>query len=103
MPHRNILVLYSNGRLLPANVEGDRALADVFATRTDLSVRLSSEFLDSPRFWGDAYQRAMAEFLREKYAAAPPEVILAGGKEALDFWLRHREAIFPGVPSVHVG
>lgn len=103
VPHRNILVLYSNGRLLPANVEGDRALADVFATRTDLSVRLSSEFLDSPRFWGDAYQRAMAEFLREKYAAAPPEVILAGGKEALDFWLRHREAIFPGVPIVHVG
>jgi C4-dicarboxylate-specific signal transduction histidine kinase len=100
--HRNVLVLYSNGRLLPANVEGDRALAEVFATRRDLSVRLTSEFLDSPRFGGDAHESAMADFLREKYAAAPPEVILAGGKEALDFWLRHREAVFPGVPIVHM-
>ena len=44
----------------------------------------------------------MADFLREKYAAAPPEVIIVGGQEALDFWLRHREEVFPGVPVVHL-
>ena len=38
----------------------------------------------------------MADFLREKYAAAPPEVIMAGGEEALDFWLRHRDEDLPG-------
>jgi len=100
--HHNVLVLYSNGRLLPANVEGDRALVERFAARADLSVALASEFLDSPRFGGEAYERAMADFLREKYAAAPPAVVIAGGKEALDFWLRHREEIFPGVPVVHL-
>ena len=99
----NVLVLYANGRLLPANVEGDRAIAEAFSARADLSVTLSSEFLDSPHFGGQAYERAMADFLREKYAAAPPEVIMAGGEEALDFWLRHRDKIFPGVPIVHVG
>jgi signal transduction histidine kinase len=101
--HHNVLVLYSNGRLLPANVEGDRALVERFAARADLSVTLASEFLDSPRFGGEPYERAMAGFLREKYAAAPPRVVIAGGKEALDFLLRHREAVFPGVPIVHLG
>lgn len=101
--HHNVLVLYSNGRLLPANVEGDRALTERFSTRADLSVALASEFLDSPRFGGDAYERAMADFLREKYAADPPAVIIAGGPEALAFWIRHREAVFPGVPIVHLG
>jgi signal transduction histidine kinase len=98
----NVLVLYANGRLLPANVEGDRAIAEAFSARADLSVTLSSEFLDSPHFGGQAYERAMADFLREKYAAAPPEVVIAGGKEALDFWLRHRENLFPGAPVVHL-
>jgi signal transduction histidine kinase len=101
--HHNVLVLYANGRLLPANVEGDRALTERFATRVDLSVTLASEFLDSPRFGGDAYEVAMADFLREKYAAEPPAVIIAGGPEALQFWIRHREAVFPGVPIVHLG
>jgi signal transduction histidine kinase len=98
----NVLVLYANGRLLPANVEADRALVERFAARADLSVALASEFLDSPRFGGEAYERAMADFLREKYAAAPPEVVIAGGQAALEFWLRHREEVFPGVPVVHL-
>jgi hypothetical protein len=100
--HHNVLVLCSNGRLLPASVEGDRAIVEHFAARADLSVALASEFLDSPRFGCEAYERAMADFLRRKYAAAPPEVIMAGGEQALDFWLRHRDEVFPGVPVVHL-
>jgi len=99
---RNVLVLYANGRLLPANVEGDRALVESFAARPDLSVVLASEFLDSPLYGGGAYERAMADFLREKYAAAPPQVLMAAGEAALEFWLRHRDEIFPGVPVVHL-
>jgi signal transduction histidine kinase len=101
--YRDVLVLYSNGRLLPANVEGDRAMAQAFAARPDLPVRMTSEFLDSPRFGGEDYERAMVAFLREKYGTARPDVVIAGGHEALDFSLRHRDDLFPGVPIVHVG
>lgn len=99
---RNVLVLYSNGRLLPANLEIDRAMVERFSARTDPAVALASEFLDRPRFGGEAYERAVADFLRVKYAAAPPEVLIAGGQDALDFWLRHRDSVFPGVPVVHL-
>jgi hypothetical protein len=69
---RNVLVLHSHGRLLPGNIECDRGLAGAFATRSDLAVVASAEFLDNPRFTGEAYERAFVTYLREKYAAHPP-------------------------------
>jgi signal transduction histidine kinase len=99
---RNVLVLYSNGRLLPANIEVDRGLVQGFAARPDLQVELSAEFLDSPRFGGETHERAVVAYLREKYAAHPPEVILVGAWEALDFTLRNRERMFARVPVVHL-
>jgi hypothetical protein len=99
---RNVLVLYSNGRLLPANVEADRAFGEAFAARPDLPVALLAEFLDSPRFAGEAYERAVAAYLRQKYAARPPEVIISGGEESLAFLLRHGQEVFPQIPVLHL-
>jgi signal transduction histidine kinase len=94
-----VLVLYSNHRLLPANVEADRGLREALGEAAELS----SEFLDSPRFSGDAYLDATATFLRTKYGAHPPRVLVAGGPEALGYLLRWRGSLFPGVPVVHMG
>ena len=99
---RNVLVLYSYGRLVPGIIECDRGLTEGFATRPDLAVVASAEFLDNPRFTGEAYESAFVNYLREKYAAHPPEVIIAGADEALDFMLRHRAALFAQVPIVHL-
>ena len=99
---RNVLVLYSNGRLLPANIEVDRGLADAFATRPDVPVDPSAEFLEGAKFRGEAYERSLVAYLREKYAARPPEVIVTGGEGALDFILRNRSRLFPQAPVVHV-
>jgi hypothetical protein len=96
-PH-NVLVIYSNSRLLPATVEGDRGLVEGFAARPDLTVAVSAEFLDQPSFSGEAYLRTFVTYLREKYAAHPPDAILTGSNEALDFMLRHRAELFEHVP-----
>ena len=49
----NVLVLYSNGRLLPANVEGDRGLrAELLRLSVDSPITVFDEFLDVPRFRG---------------------------------------------------
>jgi C4-dicarboxylate-specific signal transduction histidine kinase len=100
-PH-NVLVLYSFSRLLPANIDGDRGLTDGFAARPDLPVAVSAEFLDNPRFSGEAYERTFVNYLRGKYAAHPPEVIIAAADEAIDFLMRHRGELFAQVPIVHM-
>ena len=96
-PH--VLVLYSNNRLLPANVEADGGLREAIGDAAELS----SEFLDYPRFSGDAYLGAVSGFLRDKYAARPPRVLVAGGPEALGYLVRRRGELFPGAPVVHMG
>ena len=72
-----VLVLYSNSRLLPANVEVDRGLREAISNAMGWS-RVPS-FLDAPRLVGEAYLAAITRFLVEKYATRPPTVVAAGG------------------------
>jgi len=97
--NRNVLVLYSHDRLLPASLEFEAALRETLAKSTELN----AEFLDYPRFDGDAYRRALTRFLREKYALRPPDVLVVGAEGALDFVLNHRAELFPQVPVIHAG
>ena len=96
---QHVLVLYSNHRLLPANLEVEGGLRETIANSTELS----AEFLDYPRFEGESYVRTVTTFLREKYALRPPAVLVVGGEEALAFLLHHRAALFPQAPVVHMG
>lgn len=96
-------MLFSSNRLLPANVEVDRALREPIARATDRKVELYSEFLDQPDFAGESYEQTVARYLQEKYAVRPPDVIVLVGQFALEFLLHHRAALFPSVPVVYLG
>ena len=63
---------------------------------------MSTEFLDIPKFSGEAYERTFVAYLREKYATHPPEVIIVAAEEALGFMLRNRAQLFPRAPVVHM-
>lgn len=102
VPSGNVLVLYSAGRLLPANTAFDRGLTEGLSERRDVDASLFSEFLDAPTFGGEAYEKTLASYLHEKYASRPPSVIVAGGPEALGFALRRREQLFTGAPVLYV-
>ena len=101
-PTHNVLMLFSNGRLLPANVEVDRSMSEVFGAHPDMHVDLSVEFLDAPKFSGVAFDNTMVTYLREKYASRPPQVIVVAGEIALDFVLAMRAQMFPGTPVVYM-
>jgi hypothetical protein len=99
----NVLVLYSNERSLPANIEGDRGLLQAVRAPVDRPPMLFYESLGAPRVGGRAFERIATAYLREKYGSQPPRVILAVGEDALGFLLRHRAELFPQVPVVHTG
>ena len=98
---RNVLVLYSNNRLVPGNVAVDRGLRAAIKSSGDRPVQLFSEFLDRPEFSGPAYEATVMAYLREKYAARPPDAIVSVSDEALDFLLRNRPNLFAHVPVIH--
>jgi signal transduction histidine kinase len=99
---RNVLVLFSNARLLPANVEAEGALREELAKSKNGPVDVFAEFLDSPHFGGERFGATIASYLREKYASRPPSAIVAGSGEALVFLLGRRARLFPEVPIVHM-
>ena len=82
---KNVLVLYSHNRVLPALVEAERGLRETLINSADRPIEFFIESLDVPRFTGDAYTQLVAAFLREKYAARPPDLIVAVSEESLAF------------------
>ncbi len=100
-PAKNVLVLYSNNRLVPGNIEVDRGLRDVLTNEPDHPAQIFSEFLDRPDFGGASYERTETTYLREKYAARQPDVIVAVADDALDFLLGNRAQLFPQTVVVY--
>lgn len=99
---RNVLVIYSNTRLLPANVAADRGLREAITSSADRRVEFYAEFLDAPHFGGKAHDDTFAAYLSEKYSARPPDAIVVAAEEALVFLLSYRARLFPRAPAVHM-
>ena len=100
---RQVLVLYSNNRLLPASVAFDTGLQEAVRAGPGQPIKIFSEFLDEPDFAGDRFELTVSTYLREKYADHPLDAVLVASADALKFMLRYRDRVFPGVPVVHVG
>ena len=102
-PVRRVLIIYSDERLLPANVIVDEAIRATFAAESSNPIEFHSEFLDVSRFPGEKQHERERDFLRDKYRERPPDLVIAGGGPALEFLLKYRATLFSDVPIVHCG
>lgn len=94
-------MLYSDERLLPANVIMDEAIRAAFVIGAKNHVEFYSEFLDVARFPGEEQQERLLNFLRDKYRERPPDLVIAVSGGALVFLAEHRAELFAGVPIVY--
>lgn len=102
-PLPRVLLLYSDDRLLPAGLRFDTGFRDALGQGLDERYELFTEFLNADRFPDEARQEAMAEALRVRYQASPPQILVAAGEEALRFFMKRRDSLFPGTPLVFGG
>ena len=65
--------------------------------------RVFVEHLDARRFSETTDQSQFAVYLAAKYHNVPLTVLVACDDAALDFWLKQRPALFPGLPLVFCG
>jgi PAS domain S-box-containing protein len=95
----NVLVMhwYGPGSL---NDEFDRALQPALNASAPEGVEYYSEYLETNKFPGDDQALLLSKYLRQKYAGRKLDVIIAGVSETLDFLLKYRHELFPGVPLV---
>ena len=82
-PVQRVLVLYSDERLLPANIIVDEAIRATFAVGTSNRLEFYSEFLDVARFPGEKQQQRQRDFFEEKFRERPPDLVIAVSGGAL--------------------
>jgi len=58
------------------------------------------EYFEGRRFDDQGYERSEFEMLKHKYLGQKLDIVIARASPALQFALRHREELFPGVPIV---
>ena len=61
------------------------------------------EYMDTKNIYSPDYLEHLAELYRYKYANELPDGIILSDNNAMDFFIRHGNAIFPGVPAVATG
>lgn len=95
-----VLMLFSNDRLLPANVQIDAGFRDALEASRGDRFELCTEFLDVVHFPGKEGEEAMAAYLQGRYARRPPQALVAVGPQALQFLLQRRETLLAGTPLI---
>ena len=97
-----MLVLYSDERLLPANVIFDRSFRATFQAGATRRTEFHSEFLDVSRFSSESQQENQRDFLRRKYLDYPPDLLVAVSGSAVAFLMKYRSSLFTESPVVYL-
>jgi hypothetical protein len=102
-PGKTVLVIYSNDRILPADVAVDEGLRESLGVQTGHGPTYINEFLDGPRFEDIEYDKLVLRFFSAKYAHQPVDLVVTLGMQAFHFLLRHQSDLFRGVPVLNCG
>lgn len=99
-PAAKVLMLFSQDRAVPWQVEVDRGLSEQLKAASR-PVEVYGEYLDAGRFPGEAKAAAMESFLAAKYGDSNIDVLVAEGARAGRF-LEERPALLAGARRVLV-
>ncbi|HKE60328.1 MAG TPA: ABC transporter substrate binding protein, partial [Pyrinomonadaceae bacterium] len=95
---KRVLVLYWYNKDYPWNVRFDQS----FQARLRPGVEYYSEYLENNRFPGDNQAVILRDYLRQKYADRPIDVVVATSDASLDFLTKYRSELFPHSPIVFI-
>ena len=95
---KNVLVLYSSSdRTFTGEVN---SLESELRTHSPWPVNFYVEYLEGKSFDDEAYENAVAEALQSRYSGQKLDLVMPESPAALDFILKYRDRLFPGVPIV---
>src|SRR5262249_15148123 len=97
---RRILAISWDEREHPANVEFIDAFQAALQSRAPEGLEFYTEYLESNRFPGENQSLFLRDYIRQKYAETPLDVIVSCSGEPLTFLLKYRGDLFPRKPIV---
>jgi PAS domain S-box-containing protein len=97
---RTALAVHWSSEDYPSNPVVDAAIRQVLQSRDEAPVDYFAEYLESDRFPDEHATLAFRDYLQRKYQGRRIDVVLAITDPALQFVLKYRDQLFPGVPIV---
>jgi signal transduction histidine kinase len=97
---KRVLVLYWYDRDYPGHIKWDQSFqAELQATPGEI-IEHYPEYLEANRFPGEHQSQALRDYLRQKYADRPLDVVVAHSEASLNFLLKYHDDLFPHTPVV---
>ncbi len=97
---KTVLVLFEETRGLAAVADTDDAIRSTLLAGSTLPIRVYTEYLGLSWFPEEARELALRDLLQKTYVTRRPDVVIVWGTGGLRFLLKHRAAMFAGVPIV---
>lgn len=98
-----VLVLNSLDPYLPAYMAIDTAMRANLAEEKSKRIVLYSELLDAQRFSEESLEPEVLALLAKKYKSRKIDVVVTVMQPALDFYMQHGDALWPGARVVFHG
>jgi signal transduction histidine kinase/ABC-type uncharacterized transport system substrate-binding protein len=98
-----VLIIFDEDKEFPGLAVINHNLQQSLREELQSPVEFYSESLNLSRFDRPGYEPMLREYFQRKYQGQPVDLIVAVMEPALDFLLRNRDTLFPGVPIVFCG
>ena len=97
---KRVVVLYWYDQNFVGHVIWDQAFRSALRASPAGSIEYYPEYLEANRFPGADQSQILYKYLKQKYADLPPDVVVAQSEASLDFFIKHKDDLFPQVPMV---
>jgi len=99
---KRVLLINETGPEFPHRAVFEKGFQSVLRSGYPGSAEFYSETLETYRFPSESHALLMRDYLRRKYAGMKFDVIAVWPEASLEFLLRYRDELFPGVPIVYI-
>jgi PAS domain S-box-containing protein len=97
---RRVLMLHAFNFTFPSTTLIAEAARKRLLETSSQKIEFEADFLDLARVPDPEHEQRTADFLHNKYARTPPDLVLTLGSAALPFILKYRDTIAPKIPVV---
>lgn len=100
-PIKRVLIIHSGAEAYPGSARLDATITKVLYAHPAIEIDSYVEFLENEEF-GEAADASLRDYIGTKFRDRPVDIVIANTAPAVQFALRHRAELFPGVPMVFV-
>src|SRR5215212_2221629 len=96
---KRVVVLYWYDKNFVGHVRWDQGFQSALDAAPKGSIEYYPEYLEANRFPGANQSQILQNYLKQKYADLPPDVVVAQSEVSLDFLIKYKEDLFTQAPG----